>query len=81
MKCQVALHMGSKFAGHSSAMHGPFGTSQELWRMAHGAKVGAQQRSSACEDNEKSSPPMPGSIGIGLQFLRNSSKAPQPAIS
>ena len=27
---------------------------QELWRMAHGAKVGAQQRSSACEDSEKS---------------------------
>ena len=26
---------------------------QELWRMAHGAKVGAQQRSSACEDSEK----------------------------
>ena len=27
---------------------------QELWRIAHGAKVGAQQRSSACEDSDKS---------------------------
>ena len=26
MKCQVALHMGPKFVGHSSAMRGPFGT-------------------------------------------------------
>ena len=54
MKCQVALHMGPKFVGDSSAMHGPFGTGVVEDGARRKGRCPATQFG-VCEDSEKSS--------------------------